>query len=248
MISRLARVYPEIAAGGFSRCDGTVGFYARVNALLAPGMTVLDYGAGRGQQLQETEAPFRTGLASLQGKVAKLVGVDIDPAVLDNPFMDEKQVIELGAPLPFADDSFDMVLADWVLEHVDNPGQFSAEVARVLKPGGWFCARTPNRWGMTGIGANIIPNSLHTRLLGSLQQEREEVDVFPTAYKLNTKRRLKRHFRGHDWDDYSFIANGDPPYVQRSVAAMRLVKLAWRLLPASFHTVFNIFMRKRQAD
>jgi len=246
-ISKLARLYPEIAAGGFSRVDGTVSFYARVNALLSPDMSVLDYGAGRGQQLQETDAPFRTGLTRLQGKVEKVVGVDIDSAVLENPFMDEKHIIKLGEPLPFPDASFDLVLADWVLEHVDNPDQFAAEVRRVLKPGGWFCARTPNRWGLTGLGTNLIPNSLHTRLLSRLQQERDAVDVFPTTYKLNTRGRLRRYFQADQWRDCSYIANGDPPYVQRSVAAMHMVNLAWRLLPSSFHTVFNIFMQKQQA-
>ena len=244
-MSRLARLYPEIAAGGFSRIDGTVAFYSRVNALLSPDMTVLDYGAGRGRQLQETDSPYRTGLARLQGKVAKVVGVDIDDAVLENPFMDEKHVIDPGAPLPFPDNSFDLVLADWVLEHVADPAHFAAEVGRVLKPGGWFCARTPNRWGMIGIGANLIPNRLHVRMLGWLQPERKGIDVFPTTYKLNTRRRLRRYFPGAAWEDVSFIDNGDPPYVQRSVVAMLLVALVWRLLPSFFYAVVYVFIAQQ---
>ena len=42
------RLYPEYGAGGFSRCDLWVPFFTRVNALLRPDMTVVDYGAGRG--------------------------------------------------------------------------------------------------------------------------------------------------------------------------------------------------------
>ena len=34
-IQRLATVYPELQAGGFSRVDGTVAFYVRINACSA---------------------------------------------------------------------------------------------------------------------------------------------------------------------------------------------------------------------
>jgi SAM-dependent methyltransferase len=41
--------------------------------------------------------------------------------------------------LPFADDSFDAVVACLVFEHIDEVDQAIAEVARVLQPGGRFC-------------------------------------------------------------------------------------------------------------
>lgn len=241
----LTRLYPEINAGGFSRVDGTIAFYTRVNALLRPEMTVLDIGAGRGQQLLETAVPYRSALARLQGKVSKVVGADVDGAVLDNPFLDEAHIIRPDAALPFPDGSFDLVMADWVLEHVAEPGLFASEVHRVLKPGGWFCARTPNRWGMTGIATNIIPNSWHVRLLKTLQPGREAVDVFPTVYGLNTRGKLRRHFPPSLWEHASFIGNAEPPYVQRSTAATVAVNLAWRLLPNFFYTVLNVFVRKK---
>lgn len=40
------------------------------------------------------------------------------------------------AEIPYADASFDIVVSHDVLEHVDNPQQSMAEIARVLKPGG----------------------------------------------------------------------------------------------------------------
>ena len=44
----LVRLYPEADVGGFTRHDGFVEFYTRVNALLHDESTVLDFGAGRG--------------------------------------------------------------------------------------------------------------------------------------------------------------------------------------------------------
>jgi SAM-dependent methyltransferase len=47
--------------------------------------------------------------------------------------------------IPFADESFDLVLASEVLEHFNfHPARFFAEAARVLKPGGRLIVTTPN--------------------------------------------------------------------------------------------------------
>jgi len=42
------------------------------------------------------------------------------------------------------DSSFDCIVSVEVLEHVEKDGQFVQEVARVLKPGGYFLMTTPN--------------------------------------------------------------------------------------------------------
>ena len=189
----LAGLYPEVGAGDFTKLDGTVEFYGRISALLRPDMEVLDLGAGRGWQL-EIPDPFRRGLVTLQGRVRRLVGVDVDPAVLTNPGLDEALVYD-GTTLPFADQSFDLVLSDWVLEHIDDPAMFTAEVARVLRPGGWFCARTPHTVSISAIGSRMVPNRSHARFLTKVQKgEREAKDVFPTRYRLNTLRAIRRYF------------------------------------------------------
>ncbi len=49
--------------------------------------------------------------------------------------------------MPFGDGSFDVVIASEVLEHIPLPGRAQAisEVARVLRPRGWFIGTVPYR-------------------------------------------------------------------------------------------------------
>ena len=242
----LRRAYPEMAAGGFSRVDGSIEFYTRITALLRPDMVVLDIGAGRGSQLLDEQAPYRAALGRVQGKVARLVGVDVDAAVLENPYLDAAEVIDGKGRLPFDDAAFDLVYADWVLEHIEDPDVFTAEVTRVLKPGGWFCARTPNRFGITGIGTNLLPNRLHVAVLDKLQPDRAARDVFPTVYRINTMARLARYFPAKLWENASYVHNPEPPYVQRSRGLIAAVNLYFRATPGFLGTNLHAFLRTRE--
>lgn len=51
-----------------------------------------------------------------------------------------------GENLPFADDSFDLILSNEVLEHVADDRACAAEMARVARPGGRIVIFAPNRW------------------------------------------------------------------------------------------------------
>jgi SAM-dependent methyltransferase len=236
--------FPECAAGGFSRRDGSIDFYSRVSSLVNPGSVVLDYGAGRGARFSDDG--YRARLANLKGRVARLVGADVDEIVLKNPYVDEAYVIELDTPLEFADATFDLIYSDWVLEHIATPELFAAEVHRLLKPGGWFCARTPNRWGIKGIGANLLPNHLHAKIMSRLQPGRQEIDVFPTTYLMNTRRRLRRFFPPSQWDDFSYMHSPEPVFLARSKVAFGLSLVYLRLAPDGLASNLHVFMRKGQ--
>lgn len=238
--------YPELGAGGFTRCDGTVEFYGRVHALLRPTMTVLDFGAGRGAGPAEDPVPHRRDLRVLRGRAQRVVGADIDPAVMDHPAVDEAIVLDgPGAPLPLDDASFDLIVSDHTFEHVDDPAHVAAELSRVLRPGGWLCARTPNRWGYIGIGARLVPNRQHVRVLRRLQPDRHGHDVFPTRYRLNTRAALRRHFPPDRFDDFSYGFDSEPAYAGGSNVGTWLLRGLPRFTPERFASMWMVFLRRR---
>ncbi len=237
-------LYPETLAGGFTRVDGTVQFYTRVNALLRPEMTVLDFGAGRGKMATD-QVPYRRTLGTLKGKVRKVIGMDVDPVVRSNPLVDEAVVIRPNEPLPLADASIDLIVSDWTFEHIDDPAFIAREFTRILKPGGWICARTPNRWGMTGIAANIVPNHLHVAVLRHLQPQRRDYDVFPTRYRMNTRSALRRIFDPQVFEHGVYAFNSEPTYFPRSTVMWGIGGFIYRFMPETLGTVLMVFLRKR---
>jgi ubiquinone/menaquinone biosynthesis C-methylase UbiE len=55
-------------------------------------------------------------------------------------------VVAPAEEMPFADESFDAVLLNEVLEHVEDERRTLREIQRVLVPGGYLFLLSPNRW------------------------------------------------------------------------------------------------------
>lgn len=236
--------YPEAHFGGFTRDDGSVEFYTRIATLIEPDFRVLDYGAGRGAQIAEDSAPFRRQLKTFKGRVAHVEGCDLDPAVLENPYVDSAKVFDPAQPLPYPDASFDLIFSSWVFEHVADPAMVSSELMRVLKPGGYLCAVTPNKYGYIALASRLAGNARHVRLLKRIQPDRKAEDVFPAFYRLNTKSAIRRYFGPHG-DIAVYAMSSEPAYYFGSAAMFWIFKLIHKLTPAALHTALFIFVQKR---
>ena len=245
LLAVLRRVRPERAAGGYSRDDGTVQFFMRVNALLSSEATLLDFGAGRGRQFDMPNPGFPEELQKFQGKVARVIGTDVYDGVLHHPYLDERHVTRPSQPLPLPDASVDIVVADWVFEHLKDPKQFVSEMERIVRPGGWICARTVNKWGYVGVGARLLPNAIHRSVVRKLIPVAKVEDVFPTYYRLNTLRDIRRWFTPRTWENYAYLTNTTPRYFGNSWLLFRLADLYHRVVPTVFSTDLFVFIRRR---
>lgn len=245
-VSAVDKLYPEIKAGGFSRFDHKVGFFSRVNSLVSENDVVLDFGAGRGQW-GDVQTSYAFKLQNLRGRVKKIIGIDVDDAVMNNPFTDENHIIVSGQPLPLADESIDFIISYAVLEHVEDPEFMAAELSRVLKPGGWICAWTPNKYGYVASVARLVPNRLHAKVLRKLgliggNGQRAEHDVFPTVYKMNSVGMIGRLFPA--FENYSYVYSGPEGYAGRYMLLAWALRLYNWLLPNSCGSHLYVFLKK----
>lgn len=71
------------------------------------------------------------------------VGADIDPEAERNLGKAFTKV-NLDAPLPWPEQSFDAVISTEGIEHLENHFLFLREICRILKPGGLLILTTPN--------------------------------------------------------------------------------------------------------
>jgi SAM-dependent methyltransferase len=161
--------------------DGTTEFHRLLATAIKPGSSILEIGAG---PTNETTSY----LASL----GQVVGVDVTHEIDTNMALSETHVFD-GRQLPFADERFDACVSNWVIEHVHHPVTHFSEVARILKPGGAYCFRTPNRWHYFTFGSRLVPFNMHLRIANKLRGLPAEAhDPYPTHYRANTL----THIRG----------------------------------------------------
>jgi len=146
---------------------------------------VLEVGAGKGK---DGEA------APIQQKVARLIGIDPDSAIAQNPYLDERYQMSIEDFAKDRDSGFDCLYTISVLEHITQPREFLSACRSLLKPGGMLFGVTPNLWHYFGMATKLsaslgIEDWLLERLIGAQAKASYH---FPTAYRLNSIRAIRR--------------------------------------------------------
>jgi len=138
------------------------------------------------------------GLETLEDSAASearfVVGMDADCRSLTRHRNIGLRVCSSLDAIPFPDLSFDLVTCNMVVEHLVDPRQCFAEMARVLAPGGIVVIHTPNlRNYMVFLNhtlGHVLPRSWVLRLIQA-GEGRETDEVFHTFYRMNSVRRLR---------------------------------------------------------
>lgn len=156
--------------------------------MIEPGCRWLDIGCGY------TIIPewIRGSIAFQQTLIGRCeVAVGCDP-VDDRPHKAGlKKYVGDCNRLPYPDEFFHIVTANMVLEHVEDPLLFCRELHRILELGGKFVFHTPNFWNPAVLSASLLPHGLVRRIARYLDGRSHE-DIFPTYYRMNTRRSISR--------------------------------------------------------
>jgi SAM-dependent methyltransferase len=158
---------PDFVFGGAERME----LFRRLVG--GPGRRVLDLGCRYG------------ALTRAYAEGNEVVGVDVDRDALAEAAKlgIETRWADVEQPLPFEDESFDVVVAGELLEHVRDPERLVAEARRLLRPGGRLVGSVPNAFRLLN----------RLRFLGGLPPERD-----PTHLHMFTPRDVAALLAGCD--------------------------------------------------
>jgi SAM-dependent methyltransferase len=149
-------------------------------------LIVVDLGAGAVDAYREWLLPEKP---SCEVHSETVVSVDQDwPSLTRNP--GRCRVLADVESLPFSENSVDLVLSRYTLEHLPNPLAVVREVARVLKPGKALVFVTPHRWCYVSLVSYFTPVWFHRLVYRMLGHSGHRLPFCPTYYRFNTPGRI----------------------------------------------------------
>lgn len=188
-----------------------------VGAVIDQQMHVLDVGCGRDSLASE---PLQ--------QASTCVGIDL---VLDdlraNTLMTHVSMAN-AEHLPFATNSFDAIVSQWVVEHFSYPSNVFAELTRVLRPGGALVLMTTNAHNYVPFFSRLVPQQLQSFLIQRLLK-RPAGESFPTYFRANTGHKIKRLAASNNLSVQSLDYVGNPFYLAFNVPLFRIALLFEKL-------------------
>jgi SAM-dependent methyltransferase len=189
----------RLRAGYFNPDDH---YEALVAGLVRPQTVWLDVGCGR------DIFPSNRALARLLAdRCRRLVGLDPDATIEENPFIHERARMPLEV-YEKTGEPFDLVTARMVAEHVDDPVRFAASLGRCLRPGGLAVIYTVDGKSPVPILTRLVPFALHHSLKRVIWNV-ERKDTFPTRFRMNSRTRLQAIMAGAGFEERIFLRVDD---------------------------------------
>lgn len=134
------------------------------NLHLKPGMKILELGAGNGTLWSQNIAKVSKNVTIVLSDISEGILADARKTIGDHPQF--QYSVFNAQKIPFADNTFDLVIANHMLFYCDDIPKALQEVQRVLKPGATFTCSTYSQKHMHEItdlvqnfNANIVLSS-----------------------------------------------------------------------------------------
>lgn len=175
---------------------------------LEPGMRVLECGCGPGWLWRENVARLPANCHITLTDLSPGMVAEAEAALTNSGHRFEFQQANIQA-LDFADDTFDVVVANHMLYHVPDLPQALAEVRRVLRQNGRFIAATNGNNHMKEL-PHLVPESL--RAISGSTLVRGESEQLPFRLE-NGRAALEPYFASierHLYEDSLWITEVEP--------------------------------------
>jgi len=176
-------------------------FVGEIKKIIKPDSKILDIGCGHAEFLRE-----------ILKKTPQTYGIDPDQKALDKNNTIKNKYCCTAEKMPFEDNTFDIIISAWVLEHLENPEKVFKEIHRVLKPGAKVIFLTPNAWNYNIWIIRMIPERFHDFFTRKLYN-RQENDTYPKQYKINSPKKVRQILTKTGFKETRIILNGDPSYI-----------------------------------
>jgi len=165
--------------------DGTTQFHELCRTYIRNDSRVCELGAG----------PSNTTTECLSKISGSLIGLDVNSSVVQNKFLREAVVYD-GRSFPLPTSSLDVVVTDFVNEHLEDPIAICKEIHRVLVEGGIFVFRTPNIYHYVSAVARVTPHWFHKLVANRLRNlPPEQSEPHPTYYRFNSPKAIQTILR-----------------------------------------------------
>jgi ubiquinone/menaquinone biosynthesis C-methylase UbiE len=167
-------VFPE--GSYFHSAKTTLDVYDEILAsLCSPDRLLLDAGCGKKSMVQKYSGKFRYS-----------AGMDISPEAIRYNKGFNAFVSGDAANIPFSHDAFDVVVSQWMIEHVDRIDEVVKEFHRVLKKGGSLVVVTNSKYHPMMFLSSILPTKLRDWMKLRIFPSYIDEDTFPTYYRFNS--------------------------------------------------------------
>jgi ubiquinone/menaquinone biosynthesis C-methylase UbiE len=201
---------------------------------VTPDSVILDIGCGRTDYMVD-----------VYQQAAKVIGQDPDEkAILEHPYLHQRIIGDFDALTSLPDESVDIILSAWTLEHLSNPDKLFTQVNRLLKKGGVFISLTPNKFGLPSLISMLIPNRYHPAIVKKMWGRSEE-NTYPTFYKLNSTSQIKKFCDKYNLvlDDIDLLK--DASYYVRNIDHVKgIYRIHQQLLPSRLSEGMLVIIKK----
>jgi len=218
-----ARWYPNFRNAGEQYQD-------LIAAVVTPDTALIDVGCGR---MSLAEAAIHT--------TSRSVGVDLRLNDLQHNTTVRQRVLANAEHLPFASASFDVLVSQWTIEHLQDPQSVFDEMSRIVRPGSSLILFTTNAHHYIPLVSRLIPDGVQRFLIQRLLQ-RPGHESHPTFYRANTRRVINALARTAGLQLCACIYVGNPFYLAFSPLLFRLALVYEKITDIPALSRFKLYM------